>query len=122
MPARDRQQPEGGAAAIANSTANPLREAGRAPPTGRARREVEGTEIIFDAVFLGADALALVQTNAVTLHSLTDADVDPVLLVDNSASGGMIAHGGMIASSAASADGAALCLGDSNGCRDAQIS
>ena len=47
-----------GVAAVAN---NPLREASRAPPTGRALRDVEGTESIYGAVFLGADALALVE-------------------------------------------------------------
>jgi WD40 repeat protein len=65
-------------------------------------------EIIWDAVFLGADALALVHNKRVTLHSLTDAAADPVLLVDNSA-------GSVIQSSAASPDGAALCLGDTSG-------
>jgi WD40 repeat protein len=110
MPARDRQQPEEGVVTVADSASiNPLREASRAPPTGRASREVGGTETIYGAVFLGADALALVEAwCCVTLHSLTNADVDPVLLVDNVASGG-------IASSAASPDGAALCLGDRTG-------
>ena len=88
---------------------NPLREAGRrAPPTGRAVREVKGAEHIFAAIFLGADALVLVQMKTATLHSLTDAAAPPVLLVDNSA-------GSILASSTASPDGAALCLGDTAG-------
>jgi hypothetical protein len=108
MPARDRQKPEEAVAAVAFSTGNPLREASRAPPTGRALREVGGAEEIPGAIFLGADALALVQIKSVTLYSLTDADADPVLLVDNSA-------GSTLASSAASPDSAALCLGDGLG-------
>ena len=110
MPAGDRQKSEEGAAAVADAAANnnPLSEVGRAAPTGRALRKVEGTEIIFDAVFLGADALALVQMKRVTLHSLTDKDADAVLLVDHSA-------GSSISSSAASPDGAALCLADGDG-------
>jgi WD40 repeat protein len=110
MPAGDRQKSEEGAAAVADAAANnnPLSEVGRAAPTGRALRKVEGTEIIFDAVFLGADALALVQMKRVTLHSRTDKDADAVLLVDHSA-------GSSISSSAASPDGAALCLADGDG-------
>jgi hypothetical protein len=60
------------------------------------------------AIFLGADALALVHPKSVTLHSLTDADAYPVLLVDNSA-------GSSLVSIATSPDGAALCLGDNAG-------
>jgi hypothetical protein len=109
MPAHDRQQPEEGAdASVAIAAGNPLREASRAAPTGRALREVEGAEMIFDAIFLGADALALVQGKTVTLHSLTGEASPPVLLVDNSSSANVQA-------SAASPDSAALCLGDGAG-------
>jgi hypothetical protein len=110
MPARDQQKTGEGVIAVADSAVdNPLdREAGRGPPTGRALREVGGGELILEAIFLGADALALVQLKTVTLHSLTDAAAPPVLLVDNSASG-------VLGSSAASPDGAALCLGDTAG-------
>jgi hypothetical protein len=44
LPARDRQQPEEGVATVAESAVdNLLREAGRAPPTSHALREVWGT-------------------------------------------------------------------------------
>ena len=110
MPARDQQKPGEGTIVVADSAVdNPLdREAGRGPPTGRALREVGGAEHIFDAIFLGADALVLVQIKTVTLHSLTDAAAPPALIVDNPAGGGLM-------SSAASPDGAALCIGDGNG-------
>jgi hypothetical protein len=105
MPARDQQRKSAeGADAAADSADNPLgREAGRAPPTGRAVREVGGTDTIGGAIFLGADALALVQAKTVTLHSLTDAAADPVLLVDNTT-------GNSIVLSTASPDGTALGL------------
>jgi WD40 repeat protein len=111
MLARDQQKPGEGAIAVADSAVdNPAldRQVSHAPPTGRALREVEGSELGHDAIFLGADALALVQMKTVTLHSLTDAAAPPVLLVDNSA-------GSTLVSSAASPDGAALCLGDTAG-------
>jgi hypothetical protein len=111
MPVRDQQKPGEGAIDVADSSVdNPLDgEASRSPPTGRALREVGGADLLFDAIFLGVDALALVQNKTVTLHSLTDAAADPVLLVDHAAGGGSLG------SSAASPDGAALCLGDSVG-------
>ena len=104
MLARDRQKPEEAAAAVAVSAGNPLREASRAPPTGRALREATGGA----GLIMDADALALVYTKSVTLHSLTDADADPLLLVDNSA-------GSALVSSTASPDGVALRLGDNAG-------
>jgi hypothetical protein len=54
---------------------NPLdREASRKPPTAsRALREAASTEMILDAIFLGADAVALVEIKTIKLHSLTDA-------------------------------------------------
>ncbi len=64
--------------------------------------------MILSAIFLGADALALVQMKTVTMHSLTNEAAPPVLLVDNSA-------GGALASSTTSPDGAALCLGGGAG-------
>jgi hypothetical protein len=110
MPVRDQQKPGEGVIAVTDfAVNNPLdREASRTPPTGRALREVWGTENIYDAIFLGADTLALVQAKRVTLHSLTDAAASPVLLVDNSA-------GSILLSSAATPEGAALCLGDGAG-------
>ena len=96
----------GGVAALAESAVdNPLHEAGRAPPTGRALREVQGAEPICDAIFLGVEALALIQAHRVMLHILMDAAANPVLLVDNQA-------GGYLHASDASPDGAVLCLGD----------
>jgi hypothetical protein len=111
MPARDRQKPGEGTIAVADSAVdNPLdREASRGPPTGRALREVGGAELILDAIFLGVEALALVHVKTVTLHSLMGEAAPPVLLVDISASGVTLV------SSAASPDGAALCLGDTSG-------
>jgi WD40 repeat protein len=94
---------------------NPLHEASggdgddRPPPTGRALREVPSLNGIFGgAYFLGADTLALVQPRTVTLHSLTDADAAPALVVNHSV-------GSSINSSAASLDGRWLCLGDRGG-------
>jgi hypothetical protein len=105
----------------AGPTENPLHEASggdgddrsRPPPTGRALREVWGLVFRLDGIFggayfLGADTLALVQPKTVTLHSLTDADAAPVLVVNNSV-------GSSINSSAASLDGRWLCLGDRGG-------
>ena len=93
MPTRDQQRNSAEAGAVAAaavdfSADNPLeRETSRAPPpTPRALREVGGAESITNAVFLGADALALVENKTVTLHSLTDTAEPLVLLVDNSAS------------------------------------
>jgi WD40 repeat protein len=108
MPVRDRQKPEEATAVADAATDNPLHEAGRAPATGRALRKVESADVIWNAIFLGADALALAHQKKVTLHNLIDEAADPVLLVDNAA-------GANIHSSAASPDGAALCLGDSVG-------
>jgi hypothetical protein len=111
MPVRDQQKPGEGAIVVADSADvdNPLdRDTSRAPPTGRALREVGVAELVYNAIFLGADALVLVQAKTVTLHSLTDAAAPPVLLVDNSA-------GSSLSSSVASPDGAALCLGNSSG-------
>jgi WD40 repeat protein len=71
-------------------------------------REVWGTEPIYDAIFLGVGALALVQAKKVTLHDLADETADGVVVVDNSA-------GAMLTLSAGSGDGTALCLGDTAG-------
>jgi WD40 repeat protein len=120
MPARDQQKPEVGVATVAdaadNLLDNPLttrEDPARAPPTGRALREVKSIDLtykaymfIYNAIFLGADTIALVQYKRVTLHSLTDEAAPPVLLVDHSA-------GSSLNSSAASPDGTVLCLGDS---------
>ena len=119
MPAHDqRREPVEKAAAAVD---NPLHEApgagdgvhsSLAPPTGHALREVcRGTEPIYDAIFLGVGALALVQAKKVTLHDLADETADGVMVVDNSAGATLTSSDG------GSRDGTALCLGDTAGCR-----
>ena len=66
MPAHDRQRPieEGTSVVVGGATDNPLREASSttAPPwTGRAMREAGGTNFILGAIFVGADALVVVE-------------------------------------------------------------
>jgi WD40 repeat protein len=121
MPAPDWQREvRERAGPVADGADNPLHDASGAgvedlagshivtTPTGRALREVLSTEFISNALFLGADALVLVQFQKITLHSLTDAGATPVLLVAHSA-------GETVVSSAASRDGEALCGGTGNG-------
>jgi hypothetical protein len=117
MPAHDqRREPvEKAAAAVDNPL---LREAGdgvdsRAPGADRPclKREVWGTEPIYDAIFLSAGVLALVQAKKVTLHDLADETADGVMVVDNSAGATLTSSDG------GSRDGTALCLGDTAGCR-----
>jgi hypothetical protein len=120
MPARDRQDVreyvEPRQEEEAGLADNPLHEApagagvegSPAPLSARAMREVWGTTMIIDAIFLGAGSLALFETTRVTLHSLLvdETEVVPVTVVERSAT---------MTATAASGDGAALCLGDTNG-------
>jgi WD40 repeat protein len=113
MPAHDRQREPKEAGLAADPSDNPLHEVpgdgvdgSRDPPS--ALREVQSTAGIYDAIFLGADALAVLYAKKVTLHSLTDEAAAAVLLVDHSA-------GATMQSITVSRDCAVLCLGDNGG-------